>query len=132
MTVFLDTSAIYAVLDRSDANHDAAAVTWRRLLTESAVLVTHNYVLVEASALAQQRLGIGALRSIHEDIAPMLRIEWVSQEQHRTAVEMVLAAGRKKLSVVDCASFVVMREAAITEVFCFDRHFREQGFHTLP
>jgi predicted nucleic acid-binding protein len=132
MTVFLDTSALYAVLDGNDANHDAAAETWERLLAESAVLVTHNYVLVEASALAQHRLGIAALRSIHEDIAPILRIEWVSQEQHRTAVEMVLAAGRKKLSVVDCASFVVMREAAISEAFCFDRHFREQGFHVLP
>ena len=63
---------------------------------------------------------------------PILRIEWVSAEQHRTAVEMALAAGRKKLRVVDCASFVVMREGAIPKAFCFDRHFREQGFHVLP
>ena len=132
MTVFVDTSALYAILDRNDAHHAEAAKTWERLLTESAVIVTHNYVLVEASALAQHRLGVAALRSLHEDIFPVLRVEWIDLERHRTAVEMVLAAARKKLSVVDCASFLVMRDAAIAEAFCFDRHFREQGFHTLP
>jgi uncharacterized protein len=130
--VFLDTSALYAVLDREDANHEVATQTWQWLLTEAAVLVTHNYILVESNALAQQRLGIGALRSIHEDIVPILRIEWVTREQHRTAMEMALAAARKKLSFVDCASFVLMRDHGISEAFCFDRHFRQQGFRTIP
>jgi predicted nucleic acid-binding protein len=48
------------------------------------------------------------------------------------ATEMALVASRKKLSVVDCVSFVVMRDSGVSEAFCFDRHFREQGFRTLP
>ena len=48
------------------------------------------------------------------------------------AMEMILAASRKKLSLVDCSSFLVMREVGVREAFCFDRHFREQGFHVLP
>jgi predicted nucleic acid-binding protein len=130
--VFVDTSALYAVLDRDDTNHDAAAEARHQLLNESAILVTHNYILIEASALAQRRLGLGALRAIHEDVVPILQIEWVTREQHRVATEMALAASRKKLSVVDCVSFIVMRDNGVSEAFCFDRHFREHGFRTLP
>lgn len=63
---------------------------------------------------------------------PVLRVHWIVESQHRMAVQMVLAADRKKLSVVDCASFLVMRELGIRDAFAFDRHFSEQGFRTLP
>jgi predicted nucleic acid-binding protein len=96
------------------------------------MLVTHNYVLVETSALAQNRLGMPALRAIEEIIMPVLRVQWITQTHHRTAVEMVLAAHRRKLSLVDCASFLIMREQGISEAFTFDKHFTEQGFHTVP
>lgn len=38
----------------------------------------------------------------------------------------VLESDRRKLSLVDCISFEVMR--SIARVFCFDPHFAEQGF----
>jgi uncharacterized protein len=60
--VFVDSSALYAMLDISDANHQAARAGWIGLLHEQASLVTHNYVLLETSALLQNRLGVGALR----------------------------------------------------------------------
>jgi predicted nucleic acid-binding protein len=41
---------------------------------------------------------------------------------------MVQAANRRSLSLVDCVSFVVMRQLAIRDAFAFDRHFEEQGF----
>ncbi len=63
MTVFVDTSAFYAVLDRDDANHSAARETWERLLRGAAVLLTSNYVLLETSTLVQHRLGVAALRA---------------------------------------------------------------------
>lgn len=42
MTVFVDTSAFHAVLDRDDANHEAARAVWERLLRGSAALLTSN------------------------------------------------------------------------------------------
>ncbi len=36
------------------------------------------------------------------------------------------------MTVVDCASFLVMRDHAVTQAFCFDRRFAEQGFQPLP
>jgi predicted nucleic acid-binding protein len=132
MTVFADTSAIYAVLDQSDAHHGKAVTVWTRLLTDSDILVTSNYVLLETSALVQQHLGMPALRALHEDLSPLLAIEWISEDTHKAAVEATLTASRKKLSVVDCASFHLMRAAGIRAAFCFDHHFREQGFELLP
>ena len=45
MTVFVDTSAFYAVLDADDQSHAGAAREWIRLLDEGATLLTTNYIL---------------------------------------------------------------------------------------
>jgi predicted nucleic acid-binding protein len=132
MTVFVDTSALFAVLDRDDASHAAAAQVWPGLVTESEALLTHNYVLVEAIALVQHRLGTAALRVFLNDIVPLFHVEWITEARHRRATDMTLGAARKKLSLVDCASFVVMQETGTSAAFCFDRHFREHGFAMIP
>ena len=132
MTVFVDTSAFYAVFDSDDANHSAAKETWTRLLRGPTRLVTNNYVLLETGALLQHRLGIAALRALQEDVVPLLQVDWISETRHRAGMEAVLAASRRKLSLVDCVSFQVMRENGVRAVFCFDDHFREQGFETMP
>jgi predicted nucleic acid-binding protein len=132
MTVFLDTSGLYAVFDRDDANHSRARKAWVEWLREGAVLVTNNYVLLETAALLQHRIGVAALRALHEEVTPLLQVDWVSEEQHRTGVEAVLAAARKRLSLVDCVSFQTMRNRGVRTAFCFDPHFREQGFATKP
>lgn len=132
MTVFLDTSGLYAVFDRDDANHSRAKNAWVEWLREGAVLLTNNYVLLETAALLQHRIGVAAVRALHEEVTPLLQVDWISEEQHRAGVEAVLAAARKKLSLVDCLSFQTMRSRGVRTVFCFDQHFREQGFATKP
>ena len=132
MTVFLDTSGLYAMFDRDDANHSRARDVWVEWLREPAVLLTNNYVLLETAALLQHRIGTAAVRALHEDVMPLLEVEWVTEEQHRAGMEAVLAAARKKLSLVDCVSFQTMRNRGVRTAFCFDAHFREQGFATRP
>ncbi|MGH9661776.1 MAG: type II toxin-antitoxin system VapC family toxin [Bryobacteraceae bacterium] len=131
MTVFIDTSAFYALLDQDDSNHARALAVWRRLLQDGARLMTHNYVLVETSALVQHRLGLTAVRVFQDDVVPLLGVEWISEARHRAGVTAVLAASRGKLSLVDCISFQTMREGGVRSAFCFDRHFYEQGFDVL-
>jgi predicted nucleic acid-binding protein len=128
MTVFFDTSAFYAILDRDDAHHTEAKNVWTRLVREAATLLTNNYVLVETAALLQHRLGMAAVRVFQEDVVPLLQVDWISAERHRGGTEAVLAAGRKRLSLVDCVSFQTMRENGVRSAFCFDAHFHEQGF----
>ena len=132
MTVFVDTSAFYAVFDRDDANDAAAAKAWTKLLQDSTTLLTSNYVLLETMALLQHRLGLAAARRFHEDVLPVLDVEWVGETTHRAGAAAVMAAARKKLSLVDCVSFETMRKAEVHDVFCFDAHLREQGFAVRP
>jgi predicted nucleic acid-binding protein len=131
VTAFVDTSAIYAILDRDDENHSSADGIWVKLLDAGAGLVTTNYVAIEISALVQRRLGMPALRTFYEDISPLLTIEWIAPDQHKAGVQAVMAASRRKLSLVDCVSFNCARSHSIRDVFGFDSHFREQGFRLI-
>lgn len=128
----MDTSAFYAVLDADDEEHPAARQAWQHLIEEGHPLLTSNYVLVETLALLQSRLGMQAVREFDDAVYPLLRVLWVDEETHRQAVSAVLAAGRKRLSLVDCSSFVLMRRHGLDTAFAFDDHFPEQGFTTLP
>jgi uncharacterized protein len=117
-------------LDASDANHARAASTMRTH-AGSESLLTHNYIVVEASALVHRRLGPGATRALLNDVLPAFEIEWVSQEVHRVATAAFLAAARRRTSFVDWVSFEVMRTRAILRAFAFDRDFAAAGFELL-
>ena len=128
MRIFIDTSAFYALLDRDDTHHPRAKRAWTELLTAVHTLVTSNYILVETSALLQNRLGKEAIRAFHDDILPLINIEFVASGTHQSGVAALLSASRRDLSLVDCVSFEVMRISGINTVFAFDKHFKEQGF----
>ena len=132
MSIFVDTSALYAILDADDENHESAKRLWTRLVTQETQMVCSSYVLVETFALVQHRLGIEAVRTLQEDILPILYVEWVDEPSHRAGVTAVLTAARRRLSLVDCVSFEVMRELGIKTAFAFDPHFEEQGFERVP
>jgi predicted nucleic acid-binding protein len=125
---FVDTSAIYALLDRNDANHEAAKACWWALLDSNDPLFTTNYIVVESCALAQSRLGLDAVRSIQEDLVPVMEVVWVDEATHSLAMAALLAAQRRKLSLVDCVSFAVMRLRGAQAAFAFDQHFVEERF----
>ncbi len=132
MVVFVDTSALLAVLDEDEERHARARLVWNDLLRGNSGLLTTNYVLLESAALIQRRLGLAALRALHERIAPLLTVEWTSAEEHTQGMEATLIAGRRSLSLVDCLSFLTMRRRRVTTAFAFDAHFREQGFDVIP
>ena len=132
MSIFIDTSGFIAVLDTDDACHAGAAKTWMDILTSEETLVTTNYILVETCALVQNRFGIRAIKVFQQDIVPVLHIEWIDKAVHYAAMGVMLAAQRKKLSLVDCVSFETMRFLGVTTAFTLDKHFKEQGFICLP
>lgn len=132
MILFVDTSAFYALLDAADPNHERARECWTDVLAADQTILTSNYIAVETSALVQHRLGIEALRAFVTGLLPVATCEWIDERRHHAAVEMTLTAGKRGLSLVDCSSFVVMRELGVERAFCFDRDFRNQGFEVIP
>ena len=131
MSVFVDTSALLAVLNADDAFHAPARRIWVDLLQRAEDLFCTNYVLVECFALTQHRLGVPAVRVLVEDVLPVLRVHWVTPEEHQAGVSALLTAGRRDLSLVDCVSFHSMRQLGVLEAFAFDQDFVDQGFRLL-
>lgn len=131
MAVLVDTSALYAVLDRDDACHRAAAEAFGALLVDSQ-LVTHSYVVVETTALVQRRLGVDAVRALTDDLLPAFEIVFVDESLHAAAVAALLAAGSREVSLVDWTSFELMRRRGMVEAFAFDDDFARQGFTLVP
>lgn len=132
MSVFVDTSALLALMDADSASNRLAISAWQNLIATDEPLVTSSYVVIEVFALAQRRFGLDAVRALDSDVMPILNVVWVDAELHRRAVAAVLAAASKKLSLVDCASFEIMRERGIRTAFTLDRDFAAQGFELIP
>jgi predicted nucleic acid-binding protein len=94
--------------------------------------VTHDYVLVEACALVQRRLGVEAVQALVDEVLQPVSVLFVDEHLHRTAVATVLGSRRRDVSLVDRVSFEVMRSLGLSSAFAFDAHFREFGFQALP
>lgn len=132
MICYIDTSALLAILDADDKNHVKAKQQWMDLVIAEATLVCSDYVLVESLALIQHRIGLMAVKVFHEDIFPILTVEWVDESIYQAGIASVIISARRDLSLVDCISFETMRRLGIQSAFSFDKHFKEQGFSCLP
>ena len=130
MVIFVDTSATFALLDADDPNHAVANDVLRRHL-EGDRFVTHSYAVVESIALIQRRLGLRIVRAFHERLLPLIEVMWVDRPLHERAVASLLASRRRRVSLVDCVSFDLMRESGIRRAFAFDRDFEREGFEVL-
>ena len=129
--IFIDTTAFFAVLDEDDQQNASALNFWVNLLEQKSKIITNNYVLLETIALLQRRIGLTAVMDIRK-IVPLLQVDWLTADQHRVAVNYLIATNRRRLSLVDCASFETMHRLGIRQAFTFDKHFAEQGFEVIP
>lgn len=125
--IFLDTSAIYAMADQADPRHERAREWFQEVLEAGEGILTHNYVLVEAMALIQSRLGLAAALKLAHDCRTF-DIEWVDRPMHEEAVRRLARLGKRRLSVVDQVSFLVMRRRGVRTALAFDPDFEGEGF----
>jgi len=128
MTVFVDTSGIFALLVKNDHMHRRAKLYFAFLCEQQAHLVTTSFVIVETVALLQHRIGIDAVYDFQSKIVPLLEIIWVDKELYTKAIQRLFVANKRNVSLVDCLSFEVMELRRITYAFTFDKHFAEMGY----
>src|ERR1039458_5113942 len=98
--MLLDTSGLYCYLDAGDARHSDAV----SLLESAKVRFTHNYVLAELVALCNARgldrgVTLGFISALTDD--PAIRMVWVGQKEHRSAIEFLRARQDKAYSLCD-------------------------------
>ena len=101
MSIFADTSGLYALLFESEESHADVVRVFRGILAGGRPLWTTSYVLVETTALLQSRVGLEPVRAFDEHVLPMLSVEWVSEALHRRGTQPLLA---KELVEIDESS----------------------------
>jgi predicted nucleic acid-binding protein len=129
MTVFVDTSALYALLDEADARHGEASDALRRLVGTE--LITHAYVVVEACALVGHRLPWGASERLIDGLLPVIDVRPVDADLHTAAMAAYRRSGSSSVSLVDHASFALMRSLGIGRAFAYDDDFGREGFELV-
>lgn len=129
--IFVDTSALYALLDADEARHTLASSKWTDVVEQRPPLLTTNYIVLETTSIVQSRLGLDATRRLHNDLLPPLTVHFVDAALHDAAVDLLLAENQRRISLVDCASFLFMRRNSIKRAFAFDRDFERFGFEVL-
>lgn len=132
MKLFVDTSAILAILNSDDQFHDQAKIEWIRIIDSGDILFSSNYIIIETISLLQRRFGTVAVRLFCDGFQPLLNLVWVDEKIHESALNVVKTINHRNLSFVDCTSFEIMRRMGIENVFSFDSHFTDQGFSIVP
>lgn len=133
MTTFIDTSALLALVNDDDPNHDRALAWFEDVTTHhDEEMLTHEYVVNETIALTHVRLGTSAVRMLIDDVLPAFEIRFVDEELHRLAIVAYLAGLNRRVSFVDRTSFELMRAEGIRRALTFDGDFAAEGFEVVP
>jgi len=134
-SIFVDTSAFVALVDRKDRNHTAAKRTLRALGKNRTPLITSTYVADEVITLTRMRLGHAPAVEAGE---ALLRSRWcrlldVDTGIRESAWNIFVRYDDHYFSFTDCTSFALMRTLEIDEAFTFDRSdFSAAGFAAIP
>ena len=129
MTTFVDTSALFALIDEDDDNHRVASRILPTL--RGARLVTHAYVVVETLAVIGLRLPWAATERVMDIFLPLIEVRPVAEIVQRAAGVAYRETGSASVSFVDRTSFAFMRAEHLDEAFAFDDDFEKNGFTVL-
>jgi predicted nucleic acid-binding protein len=131
--VFLDSSFVIALLNRSDPHHEKAKSLAADLAKNRRPRLTTTAVLLE--------LGDGFARKGKWDlIAPFLFAaekdplpEIVSVDFATISGATLFRNGRpdKDWGLTDCISFIIMENRQLDEALTADHHFQQAGFRAL-
>jgi predicted nucleic acid-binding protein len=127
--ILVDTSALYALLDRGDTWHKAATSALQNLKLGRVQPLLTNFVVAECHALSLSRLGPEvARRWLLGNVWP---VERVTVEDESRARAIIGQYTDKTFSYTDATSFAVMERLGLRKAFAFDPHFEQYGFQVV-
>lgn len=127
--ILVDTSAVYALIDRSDRWHSTAKAALEDIKKSRSEPILTNFVVAECHALLLVRLGPSLARSWLT--SNVWSVQRVSIEDEARAISIIAKYTDKSFSYADATSFAVMERLAIRRAFAFDPHFRQYGFQVV-
>ncbi|HVN86824.1 MAG TPA: PIN domain-containing protein [Candidatus Binatia bacterium] len=123
--VLWDSSAILALLDADDADHQRAVAATRRIAAERRPSFITNYIEAETHSLLLRKLGRALAREWL--LTGGLSVVRVSPREEERAKEIIARYADKDWSLCDAVSFAVMEQRSVRAAFSFDQHFRQYG-----
>ena len=128
--VFVDTSYVIALINPRDQYHEQA-MGLAKLYIGQPVLTT-DAVLLEVGNMLARNHRTEAVRAINTFL---LSSEVEVIHLHKALLQRALSLYEqhqdKAWGLVDCISFVVMRDESIYKALSFDQHFIQAGFEIL-
>lgn len=120
---FVDTSAFYALADRSDRfHHDARRALEGRGPDDE--WITTDHVVVETWLLLRGRLGYAAALRYWDDLAAGLAtVATLSSADLLRARGIAAAWLDQEFSLVDCTSFAFIERLGLGRALAYDAHF---------
>lgn len=129
-SVFVDTSAWYALANNNDANHAEASSILSRLVQRRWMLITTNHVAAETYTLVRARLGFGTAQGFLHRIKSSAAVQrvFVPERWEEAAEDLLARYDDQDFSYTDATSFVTMHRLELQAFFAFDHHFVVAGF----
>jgi uncharacterized protein len=128
--IFLDSSYVVALVNARDQYHEQAFEMARRLGDRT--FVTTDAVLLEVGNGLARRFKSEAIAVIEEVLASEeVRIISVDAPLFQKGFNLYKVYQDKAWGLVDCISFVVMRENGVADALTADNHFEQLGFNIL-
>jgi predicted nucleic acid-binding protein len=121
--ILLDTSGLFAALDRADPEHEAARDA---VETDPGPLVLSPFVLAELDYLVSGRVGVDAELALLEQVSSgTYRLEPFDAADVATAVSVVEQYRELAVGLADASLVVLARKLGTERILTLDeRHFR--------
>jgi hypothetical protein len=128
--IFADSFFFFAILNRSDPQHEKAIAYSRNL---QAIRVTTDWVLTELgdglSRHQERECFIDLYRHILS--SPAIKVVPASRSLFEAGINFYESRSDKDWTLTDCISFIVMRDEGISRALTGDKHFEQAGFTAL-
>ncbi|MBD0385943.1 MAG: type II toxin-antitoxin system VapC family toxin [Nostoc sp. C3-bin3] len=128
--IFVDTLFVVALINQRDQYHQQASELADSLETQ--LLITTDAVLLEiGNALARNYKNEAVEIIEHFFGSDEVEIVRLTPELFAQAFILYKTHQDKAWGLVDCISFVVMKQSEVSQALTFDQHFVQAGFQAL-
>jgi predicted nucleic acid-binding protein len=131
--VIADTSALYALVDRTDPHHLQAANFLKSQASHQALLMS-NHAFDETMTVVKARLGMRVALQLGLRLRNSRFVEMVvfSPAEEQETWRVFSQYTDKDWSYTDCACLVLARGHELHQAFTFDHHFAQMGLVMVP
>lgn len=128
--IFVDTLFIIALINKRDQYHQKALQLAKQF--ENYPLITTDAILLEVGNALSNNYKNEAVELIENFLASDdVEVVRLTPKLFDEALSLYKKHQDKSWGLVDCVSFVVMKENKVNQALTFDKHFIQAGFQAL-